>query len=383
VSEKIKRINIIGGGFCGTMVAYHLVHSDHFPASVAIHIYDRAGLHGRGIAYSTPFIEHLLNVPAAGMSALPDCPDDFYLWLRKNAQADANPKEFYPRRLYGDYLSDFLSRAIATAKNKNIPLVLEQADGPLPQKDSITVYATGVSTPRWPAGIRPDDDSRAIDHPYGDAALAFYESINGNMRNITILGTGLSATDAILSLVRAGYAGHIKCIARKGLWPMPHGPKNAIWHWRRWVDSIRPYSNPIWRKLPVFIKKFALARITYWNVIRHRMPPQCHKILRDLIEQGRLKTYKGNIQAVIHNGNAFVVETNKGAIESDAVINCLGFVDVAGQGQSFIQGPGSYILGPPLFGKLIETTAVPELRVQAQDCAEQIIGALKTGTAPG
>src|SRR5207302_9751294 len=54
---------------------------------------------GRGIAYASPEPFHLLNVPAAGMSAFPDRPDDFVRW------SGASPDQFLARAVYGDYLA--------------------------------------------------------------------------------------------------------------------------------------------------------------------------------------------------------------------------------------------------------------------------------------
>jgi hypothetical protein len=53
----------------------------------------RANL-GGGIAYSTEFDSHLLNVPAGNMSALPDDPDHFLRWMQTNvAQNFAYPAD--------------------------------------------------------------------------------------------------------------------------------------------------------------------------------------------------------------------------------------------------------------------------------------------------
>jgi uncharacterized NAD(P)/FAD-binding protein YdhS len=59
------------------------------------------------VAYSTGHADHLLNVRAAGMSALPDPPDHFARWAESEALGDAN--SFVPRRDYGRYLEQLLS----------------------------------------------------------------------------------------------------------------------------------------------------------------------------------------------------------------------------------------------------------------------------------
>ena len=69
-----KPIAIIGGGVSGVLTAYHLIR-EHVHARIVI-VDPRPNL-GLGLAYSTPSLRHLLNVPAGKISALPDDPDHF------------------------------------------------------------------------------------------------------------------------------------------------------------------------------------------------------------------------------------------------------------------------------------------------------------------
>ena len=55
---------------------------------------------GRGLAYSTQFAEHLLNIPAGKMSALPDAPDHFLRWLNANGFPSATPATFAQASLW-------------------------------------------------------------------------------------------------------------------------------------------------------------------------------------------------------------------------------------------------------------------------------------------
>jgi uncharacterized NAD(P)/FAD-binding protein YdhS len=63
---------------------------------------------GRGLAYSTAFDQHLLNVPAEKMSAFPDRPLHFLDWLRARTPACPAVGFFAPRKVYGEYLEDVL-----------------------------------------------------------------------------------------------------------------------------------------------------------------------------------------------------------------------------------------------------------------------------------
>ena len=354
----MTHITLIGGGFCGTMALYHLMQRNDLPP-LDISWYDEAGRHGRGIAYSTPYPEHLLNVPAAGMSALPDDATHFLKWLGP----DADPARFYPRKIYGDYLTSLMKEALATGQRKGHKISLLAEEAPA-QGEGLTIHATGTSQPLWPGG-KKIHDPRLMAHPYLPDLV-----IPPATRMILILGTGLSAVDAILSLHKHGYQGSIICISRNGLWPVAHGPKNKIWHWRRHIDALRPHSNKIWQSLPGFIQRASLKKITYWNVIRHRMPPECAALLKTLKQSGRVQTHRGTVRGIETHPDHIAIDLGNYKISGDMAINCLGYISYRQKpAQGFRLSDHEWILGAPLFGHLIETTAVPELRGQAQDVA--------------
>ena len=92
-------IAIIGGGFSGAMLACELLRSGNPEISVVL--IERERCPGRGVAYSTHFAEHLLNVRAQNMSGVADEPLHFLRWARENYSARARPHGYLPRRVYG------------------------------------------------------------------------------------------------------------------------------------------------------------------------------------------------------------------------------------------------------------------------------------------
>ena len=58
---------------------------------------DPADRWARGTAFGTPDDQHLSDVPARGMSALPEDPTHFVAW-RRRAGRSSEPYEFAPRR---------------------------------------------------------------------------------------------------------------------------------------------------------------------------------------------------------------------------------------------------------------------------------------------
>ncbi|WP_258079442.1 FAD/NAD(P)-binding protein, partial [Xanthomonas arboricola] len=77
-------IAIVGGGASGVLVALQLLRQAVAPVQIVL-IEPHAVL-GEGVAYSTARPEHLLNVPAARMSALVEAPQDFVDYLRAHAR---------------------------------------------------------------------------------------------------------------------------------------------------------------------------------------------------------------------------------------------------------------------------------------------------------
>jgi uncharacterized NAD(P)/FAD-binding protein YdhS len=70
---------IVGGGASGVLLAYQLL--QHPASDVRVTLIEKRADIGRGLAYHTGNLEHLLNVRAANMSALPDDPDHFWRWI--------------------------------------------------------------------------------------------------------------------------------------------------------------------------------------------------------------------------------------------------------------------------------------------------------------
>ena len=99
-----RRIIIVGGGAAGTLIAISLAQLTTNPTEIVI-FEPRARL-GEGVAYSTNDDRHLLNVPAAGMSALVDDVRHFARW--SNVDGDS----FVPRRTYARYLRETLESQI-------------------------------------------------------------------------------------------------------------------------------------------------------------------------------------------------------------------------------------------------------------------------------
>jgi uncharacterized NAD(P)/FAD-binding protein YdhS len=183
--------------------------------------------------------------------------------------------------------------------------------------------------------------------------------------------------------------------------------------WRTAVDALRPASNTIWRGLPLTDRKRFLRHLkAYWEPHRHRMAPQVSCRVDELRALGKVEVIAGRIRESTEKDNAMEIriEQRRGGqrlLQVDRVINCMGIhedyrksprrlirrliesglasandlgigfrADDQGALIDARGNPSSYLftLGPPLRGGLFETTAVPEIRLQAKALAKNLIG---------
>lgn len=445
-----KHILIIGAGFSGTMVATHLLRLA--PRGTRLTLIDRTGNFGRGVAYGTTDPHHLLNVPAAKMSAFQDEPSHFLDWTRENG-GSGDALAFLPRALYGRYLESVLSDA---ERNSEIPferLSDEAVDATPLGKDRVmirlksgrdlladqVVLAVGNLPPSQSASfmmaLRPDNT-----HYVNNIWTSPPWKTIPKMADVLILGTGLTMVDAVTSLKERGHTGKIRAISRRGLLPAPH-KGGAVCHgflnpaeimnmrqllmrvrgeievaaglghdWRAVIDALRPLTPMLWRMFPLKEKRRFLRHLRpYWEVARHRLSPEIHEQLKALLASGQLTVSAGRVTACAEakGGKLAVTIAPRGSkttevIATDFIVSCTGpdcdyrrpdqpllrnllfqgeitpdalamglQTDEEGRTINSAGEPSSVFLtlGPPLKGQLWETTAVPELRGQAEELA--------------
>ena len=102
-------VGIVGAGLAGSLTAVQLLRAAE---PVEVVLVERRGDFGPGVAYGTRDPHHLLNQPAARMSALPDDLDHFRRWAER-CSGDGAPETFHPRSRYGDYLRELLDDSVA------------------------------------------------------------------------------------------------------------------------------------------------------------------------------------------------------------------------------------------------------------------------------
>ncbi|MBV8063407.1 MAG: FAD-dependent oxidoreductase [Nevskia sp.] len=183
--------------------------------------------------------------------------------------------------------------------------------------------------------------------------------------------------------------------------------------WRAVIDALRPFTQPLWQRLPSAEQRRFLRHLRpYWEVHRHRAAPAIVESVYQLLGSGRLQLIAGRIESMQEQGGQVEVRLrlrDGGATRTLLVqraVNCTGpessyrrlgtpllvslrerglivpdelglglltdaqgaLLDRDGRASDWL-----HTLGPARKGQLWETTAVPEIRVQAQALARRLL----------
>lgn len=329
---KRNHVAIVGGGFSGTLLAVNLLRHDG-PRATLI---QRRAHTARGVAYSAAHPDHLLNVRAENMSALPDEPEHFVRWLEEHRPGVGG---FVPRLVYGDYLDDLLAATMRRSPGRLEVLCAEVEDvapgsggvtlslagGGRLSADSV-VLAPGNLPPHTPAGIDPATlpaGSYVTDPWHGDILSGL-----GPDDTLLVLGTGLTMVDIALLADARGFAGRIVALSRHGLVPRAHargipatrrserpaptaGAMTAALRaragtvdWRAAVDELRPYTQGLWRAMDIAERRRFLRHLRpWWDVHRHRLAPSVANTIEAMRDSGKLTIVAGKVTGATPDGD--------------------------------------------------------------------------------
>ena len=238
---KPKNVTIIGGGACGISLFIELFlqlriadrHQD-----ISITIVEENEQVGRGLAFGTKQPGHILNTQAQLMGIHFTEPEHFSQWLRQhNAQVNdevvdnqGQDEAFTTRRLYGEYLQEQFEHYFDLAQKEGMQLELIQAsarkvsqnengykvslsnDTEISCEYLVLCLGTPVSNLYSELGIHenyfdsPWPSSKILENVPKDEAVA-------------IIGSSLSAIDALMTLADNEHEGKITFYSLDGLLP--------------------------------------------------------------------------------------------------------------------------------------------------------------------
>ena len=362
-------IAVIGGGFTGTALTAQLLRGADALLSVVL-IEPRPCL-GRGVAYATPYADHLLNVPAENMSALANDPLHFLRWAQRHFDNSVKGCDFLPRRVYGAYVESVLREEIRshpgqfewkqdeacsiTRGDDTARIVL--GSGQVIHANKV-VLALGNFPPSDPLLQGRERPRRRY---ISDVWAATPEHL-AHCRSILLIGSGLTSVDVVVASKACGFEGTIHILSRHGLLPKGHKAttKTAMvrdfvnfpcttrdlvrWvralveeaqvqdsDWRSVIDSLRPSTQRVWQALPQKEQRRFLRHVRpYWEVHRHRLAPKIDVLLASQLASARLQIHAGRITAYHETVDSVEIaycDRKTGKLQRlnvDWVLNCTG-----------------------------------------------------------
>jgi uncharacterized NAD(P)/FAD-binding protein YdhS len=419
-------VAIIGGGFSGCALALQV--AGRAPARTSLVLFEPGEL-GRGAAYGSSHVEHLLNTRAAMMSLFSDDAHHFVRWLGARGGA----RDFVSRRLYGDYVNaharEVFDRShvlharerVRRIKLANSSFDIETESG---RHFSAAAVALAIGNPP-PNDAAVPPEARLHSGYVSDPWRFDYRVVGGR---VLCIGSGLTTLDVLVALESSGRDVTVDVVSRRGLYPKVHGEidhydvvpaldthdARSLLHsfrrhvaqaerggfdWRCVVDALRPETEAIWRRLTADERRrFERHLRGRWERHRHRAPQQVAAVRQRYENAGRLATYAGTF-AAFHRGVATIALRSGGSAElhPDWIVNCTGLAGAAGYakdplvsemlaGGLLARSPdglglqstvhGLWVIGPLLRGTRFEATSVPELRAIADDAGLEILQSL-------
>jgi uncharacterized NAD(P)/FAD-binding protein YdhS len=184
------------------------------------------------------------------------------------------------------------------------------------------------------------------------------------------------------------------------------------WDWRAVVDGLRPFTQDIWQSWSAPTKRRFLRHArSWWDVHRHRSAPEVDRHIKDAIASGQLKVVAGKVKTIeTDTCGATVTYRRRGSTEAEVVrvakiAQCIGvsvnphdsrnplLQSMLAQGLAQPDPIGIGIdvtadcavidrfgrpskrlvaVGPLTRGRFWEIVAIPDIRAQCAQLAEQI-----------
>lgn len=430
-----EHVLIVGGGASGVLMAAHLL---RLTSTGRVTLIEKSELLGCGVAYATDNPDHLLNTRVQNMSAFPDDPEHFLRWLHRSGEApQATPNCFVGRLAYGRYLESL----IADRKEKRLRCVRGDCLRLETHANGIQVHLKGGASIRADAVILATGHAIPSEIANGLRSGWDFTPPQDNTEDVVIIGTGLSMVDHAVSLIGRDHRGKIVCFSRRALLPRAHkagttlmferedvpvgAPVSRILLWLRqkadlmeaqggtWrdvVDGFRPHISTVWQDWTLDERRrFLRHAASWWEVHRHRMPPQSAELIAQAQARGQLQILKARFDTVVDAGPPteirIVTQGGDQKTLSGHVIDCRGIrrnpetdsvnvvLDLIAQGLARIDclrlgldttkdanlldkvGRPSerlFAIGPCARGALWEITAIPDIRVQCARLAANL-----------
>ena len=182
--------------------------------------------------------------------------------------------------------------------------------------------------------------------------------------------------------------------------------------WRDVVDGIRPFNQRIWRSWPASARRrFIEHTRAWWDVHRHRMPPELHERVTHALADGALELVAGKLVGARRDGDGIAATIRRrGATATETlsvarIYDCTGISSDLAAGSNpivrslidrglarpdplrigldvtescaIVKGDGQpserlYAIGPLTRGAFFEIDAIPDIRMQCAMLARNL-----------
>lgn len=250
--NKNCQLAIVGGGsvaisFLGQFIE-HLQKKETDRYDLRILLFEPTGIIGQGTAYQADLNTNLLNVPARNMSLYDENRNHFVNWLSSLSrdelrdygidQIDGN--DFYPRPLFGRYVGEQFTQIVSQANRIGVKIevvqdsvvkierqskrrvILQDNSGNRYETDRVALCNGNLSSDKFES-LLPYE--RFLNSPYPVAGLL--KTIPEDA-TVGIIGSNLSAIDAIVALMAGGHTGPIHCFSRQGKLPSVRSTRPTV-----------------------------------------------------------------------------------------------------------------------------------------------------------
>jgi uncharacterized NAD(P)/FAD-binding protein YdhS len=231
-------IGVIGGGASAVCLVNALAGENDLTAGRII-IFEPSRNLWRGRPYQPDVDTVRVNAPPQDMSVCAGDDQHFTRWLTArnhvfgfdNAYVDPLvDTRFVPRATYGDYLEQSARAALLALVGRgwHVELVREPVDSATPVEDGIILRTTGGNTERvdravlcFGAGQPADVYSLAGSPHFVPDPYPVMRRLSGISPDATVavIGSGLTAIDAVLALASMRHRGPIALVSRNGILP--------------------------------------------------------------------------------------------------------------------------------------------------------------------
>ena len=393
----MRRVVIVGGGFSGSTAAVQLVQRSPHPLAISI-IEPRAHV-GGGLAYSSNEPDHRLNGQPHTHTLDPTDTGMFAAWCEAQQILATDPDArapngtlFMRRATFRAYLEDTVAHHATWPNGSSITHHRGHAVDVVPGSAGLGVVVDDGATlpcdmvilacghtrarlPRpFPAALA--GHARVIADPLASPQLPYIPPTD----RVLVVGSSLTAYDAVSTLLSRGHQGAIEVVSRRGLRPRPQRPQPAAGgpppapmldrigmhpeafiaelgpapslrallaavrgeirrqtaaggSWDAPFDHLRDMVGQVWPTLSTSDKRRFFRQLRAWyDVHRFRLPPQNSAIVHAAEHRGQVRFRAASLLDVATAPGSTTIRMTlreRGATqpctsEYDRVINCTG-----------------------------------------------------------